>query len=105
MTKLVQPAREIKTPVEAEYGVVNKQVMVQPERAEWVQVLCDQNATPEKISQVKAALAQRGYPVTVDGNIDESLSQAITQFQADNELETTGLMTARTVDALGVGLD
>ena len=104
VTKLVKPAQPVKVPVPAEYKTVNKQVMVQPEHAEWVQLLCDVNATPDKIAAVERALQKRGYNVQPDGKIDPQLSKAVRMFQEENDLHATGLMTAETLAALGVPL-
>jgi peptidoglycan hydrolase-like protein with peptidoglycan-binding domain len=92
-------------PVEATYATVNKRVMVQPDRAEWTQVLCDVNATPAKIEEVERALNSQGYSVPVDGQIDPELNAAVRSFQEKNDLHPTGLMTADTLAKLGVKLD
>jgi hypothetical protein len=102
--KMVKAPQEIKVPVPAEYAAVDKQVMVQPERTEWVQVLCDINTTPDKIMEVERALQTRGYETNVDGQIDEQLTQSIRAFQSANGLRSNGLMTANTLDKLGVPL-
>ena len=70
-------AGTVKVAVAAEYATVNKQVMVSPEKAEWVQVLCDVNATPEKIQQVEGALKAQGYQLNVDGEIDPELTDSV----------------------------
>lgn len=102
--KLVKGPEPVKVPVAAEYATVNKQVMVHPERAEWVQVLCDVNATPQKLSQVEKALAARGYSVVPDGKLDADLTQSVMAFQKDNGMHPTGLMTADTLQRLGIDL-
>jgi len=81
-----------------------KKVMVEPERAEYAQILCEQNATPQKIMQVESALKSRGYPVNVDGQIDKDLTSSVYAFQQDSDLLPTGLMTVETVEKLGVSL-
>jgi hypothetical protein len=102
--KLVKAPEPIKVPIPAQYATVNKQVMVRPEHAEWVQVLCDVNAAPQKISQVEKALQSRGYAVTPDGQIDAQLTNAVRSFQQQNGLHVTGLMTADTLARLGIDL-
>ena len=102
--RLVKAPEPVKVPVPAVYTTVNKQVMVRPERTEWVQVLCDVNATPAKITQVERALRARGYRVRIDGEIDEVLTICVKQFQHQNGLRPTGLMTADTLAKLGVTL-
>jgi hypothetical protein len=105
MRKLVKGPEPVKVPVEATYATVNKQVMVHPERAEWTQVLCDVNATPGKIEEVERALNSAGYSVPVDGQIDPELSAAVRSFQEQNDLYPSGMMTAGTLEKLGVKLD
>ena len=58
--KLVKAPEPVKVAVAPEYATVNKQVMVEPEHAEWTQVLCDVNATPAKIQEVTQALNAQG---------------------------------------------
>jgi murein L,D-transpeptidase YcbB/YkuD len=103
--KLVRGPEPVKVPVEATYTTVNKQVMVQPEREEWAQVLCDVNATPGKILEVERALGARGYSVNQDGQIDAELTGAVRSFQQDSGLRPTGIMTADTLTKLGVTLN
>lgn len=102
--KLVKAPEPIKVPVAAEYGTVDKKVLVADERSEWALVLCDENATPEKLQEVRRALQSEGYTLDVDGGIDESLTDAVKAFQEREGLRQTGLMTAETLSALGVTL-
>lgn len=102
--KLVKAPQELKVPVAATYATVNKQAMVKPEHAEWVQVLCDVNATPAKIKQAERALNSRGYSVRDDGQIDAQLTNSVRAFQQKSGLRPTGLMTAETLAKLGVRL-
>ncbi len=103
--KLVKAPEQVKTQVPAEYGTVDKQTRTSGDSCEYVQVLCEDNATSAKISEVQQALAQRGYDAEPTGAIDEQLTQSLREFQADEDLPETGLMTARTLDALGVALE
>jgi hypothetical protein len=103
--KLVKGPEPMKVPVAPVYATVNKQVMVHPERAEWVQVLCDVNATPGKIQQVEKALNAQGYSVRQDGQIDQDLTDSLRAFQQKNGLHVNGMMTAETLSKLGVALN
>jgi hypothetical protein len=96
----------VKVPVPAVYATFNKQVMVTPERAEWTQVLCIDNSSPAKIQEVKRALNKRGASpqLRVDGQLDEQLTNSVRSFQRKSGLNATGLMTADTLDKLGVAL-
>ena len=102
--RLVKPPEPVKVPVPAVYATFNKQVMVRPERAEWVQVLCIDNSSPAKIQEVKRALRARGYPLRIDGEIDQELTSSVRSFQQKTGLRPTGLMTADTLAKLGVPL-
>ncbi len=106
VTKLVKASEQKKVPVAPEYATVDKQVMVAPEKAEWVQVLCDVNATPERIQQVESALQSQGYPVQPSGGgkLDPQLTEYVRSFQSKNGMQPTGLLTADTLAALGVEL-
>ena len=88
----------------AEFGTVEKKVMTQGETAEWVQVLCDQNATPEKITEVRKALQAQGFELAPEGGIDAALTDALLAYQEREGIRRTGLMTESTLSALGVGL-
>jgi Putative peptidoglycan binding domain len=100
--RLVKGPEPVKVPVPPVYATVNKQVMAQPEHADWVEVLCDVNATPAKIQEVERALISRGYSVRQDGQIDQDLTDNVKAFQQKNDLHVTGLMTAETLAKLGV---
>jgi Putative peptidoglycan binding domain len=103
--KMVKAPEPVRRQVPAEYAAIPKQTLAGTPSCEYVQVLCDVNATPAKISQIEQALQENGYDVSVDGTIDETLTSALREFQSDEGLPETGLMTARTVEALGVGLE
>jgi peptidoglycan hydrolase-like protein with peptidoglycan-binding domain len=103
--KLVKVPEPVKVPVPATYATLNKQVMVQPEHAEWVQVLCDVNATPKKIKEVEQSLNSKGYSIREDGQIDQELTDSIRDFQKQNGLHVTGLMTAETLSKLGIEVE
>jgi hypothetical protein len=102
--RLVKAPEPVKVAVPAEFGTVEKKVMTQGETAEWVQVLCDQNATPEKITEVRKALQAQGYEVSPEGGIDAALTDALLAYQEREGIRRTGLMTEQTLSTLGVGL-
>jgi len=103
--KLVTPPKEVRTTVPAEYTTVTKKSLASADSCEYVQVLCEDNATQSKIQEVERALQARGYEVDENGMDDEDLADALRQFQEEQGLPQTGLMTARTLDALGVALE
>ena len=103
--KLVTPAQEVRTAVPAEYGTTTKKTMASGDTCEYAQVLCQDNATQTKIQEVEQALQARGQKVDNDGLDDEDLAAALREFQTQQGLPVTGLMTARTLEALGVALE
>ncbi|MEO8627065.1 MAG: peptidoglycan-binding domain-containing protein [Betaproteobacteria bacterium] len=103
--RLVKAPEQVKTQIPAEYGVVDKQVRTGADSCEYVQVLCEDNATSAKISEVQAALTAKGYDTEATGAVNEDLTDSLKEFQSDQDLPETGLMTARTLDALGVALE
>jgi hypothetical protein len=103
--KLVKAPEQVRTVVPAEYTTVTKQIVANQASCEYVQVLCEDNATQAKIQEVEQALAGLGYQVNSDGVIDETLTAALKKYQTDRGLPETGLMTAKTVESLGVALE
>jgi hypothetical protein len=101
---LVEPAREIRTKVEAHTSTLQRQVEVTPERYEWVQVVCVD--TPEgkhTIQAVQRALAARKfYSGSIDGVIGPKTKQALAAFQRANGLAGQGSLTVATARALGL---
>jgi hypothetical protein len=102
--KLVKPPQEVREQVPAEYATVPKKVVAN-ESCEYVQVLCQDNATQAKIREVEQALQTRGYKVDNDGMDDKDLAAALRKFQEDNGMPETGLMTAKTLEQLNVALE
>src|SRR6185436_16813887 len=72
--KLVTPPQEVRTTVPAETAAVTKKALVSGDSCEYVQVLCQDNATTSKIHEVERALQDRGYQVDNDGLDDEDLA-------------------------------
>jgi murein L,D-transpeptidase YcbB/YkuD len=103
--KLVTPPQQVRTPVPAELGTTTKKTMAKGDSCEYVQVLCQDNATQSKILEVEKALQARGQKVDNDGLDDEDLADALRGFQKEQGLPVTGLMTAGTLTALGVALE
>lgn len=103
--KLVTPPREVRTMVPAETAPITHKTLTSGDTCEYVQVLCQDNATSAKIEEVERALQQRGYQVDVNGVDDENLAAALKKFQTDSNLPETGLMTARTLEVLAVPLE
>jgi peptidoglycan hydrolase-like protein with peptidoglycan-binding domain len=103
--KLVTPPQEVRTPVAPEYATMTKKTIVSGDSCEYVQVLCEDNATQNKIREVERALQAHGQKVDNDGLDDADLAAALREYQTQQGLPVTGLMTARTLESLGVALD
>lgn len=103
VTKLVAPAREVRVPVPAEYADVPQEVMVCPVAVYWAEVLCDVNATPEKIGEIQQALAKAGfYKGPINGKTDTPTMAAVGEFQKAKGLVASGFLDLETLKALGV---
>ncbi len=60
--------------------------------------------TPERISEIQAALAAAGhYSGQPTGKLDASTIQSVKHYQAANGLPATGKLDARTLQKLGLG--
>lgn len=103
--KLVKPAQQVKVPVAAVKETTYRKVLMSDERYAWHQVLCEQNATTDRIDVIRSTLSGKGYgPLAKNGAIDADLTGAVSRFQADNKLSKTGLLSAETLSALGVSM-
>lgn len=99
--KLVTPAREETIVIPATYKTVEKSVVTGGGGLEWRAVLCDTNASPQKIAEVQRALTANGYEVPADGSFGPATLRAMESFQRANGLPV-GYLTVSTVQALGV---
>lgn len=100
----VQPATEKRVPVPAEYAAVEQKVLVTPAAQHCTRVLCDVNATKDKMMEIQRALQTAGYYQggPIDGEIGASTTAAVTEFQKAKGLTGDGYLTIETVRALGV---
>jgi len=100
--KMVEAPRTETIVIPAEYGTIDKRTVITPEKAEWRQVLCEANANSTVISAIQGALKTQGfYQGRIDGRLGQATYSAVEQFQRQRGMSTGGL-TLRTVDALGV---
>ncbi|MCF6275335.1 MAG: peptidoglycan-binding protein, partial [Robiginitomaculum sp.] len=100
--RLVDAARIERIVIPAKFGTIEKRVQTTPEKAEWRQVLCEANSNSRVISAIQTALKERGYyRGAIDGILGQATYASVEQFQIAQSMSTGGL-TLRTVDALGV---
>lgn len=102
--RLVTPERQETAVIPATYKTVEKRTVTGGGTVEWREVLCDSNATPEKIAEVQRALAAKGYEVQADGAFGPATLRAMEAYQTANGLPV-GYLTISTVESLGVSPD
>lgn len=101
--KMIEPATENKIEVAATYKTVMKKVLVKKGGYQgWKEVLCEQNATDNKIGEIQKALKREGYdPGPIDNQMGGKTKDALIKFQQDKGLPVGNLNT-ETLKALGV---
>ncbi len=102
--KLVEEAREIKTPIDAEYKMVKKRKKVSDAKQAWERILCQTNMNKNVILKIQNALKAKEYnPGKIDGVLGRDTRVALDKYQRDNTLATGGI-TYETLNALGIDL-
>ena len=105
VTELVSPASERRIAIPAQYQTVSSRKLVTDGEMAWREILCDTNTTPGKVREIQGALKSAGYnPGSVDGQLGPSTVNAVSAFQKSKGLPGNGVLTAKTVKALGVSL-
>lgn len=84
VTKLVRPASESRTPVAAQYKTVTKTTKVSDASMAWQSVLCDVNADSSNVRALQSALKDKGYSVSVDGQLGPGTIRAVNQYASSN---------------------
>jgi hypothetical protein len=102
--KLIAEAKEVKTPIEAEYKTIEKSKKVTDSSVAWERILCQTNMTKNVIQKIQSALNEKSYKVgKPDGILGRGTNNAIERFQTDNSLSTGGI-TYETLNALNIEL-
>ena len=102
--KLVEEAKEIKTPIEAVYKTVTKKEKISEAHQSWERILCQTNMNKEVILKIQEALKAKDYnPGKIDGVLGKGTRVALDKYQRDNSLATGGI-TYETLNALKVEL-
>jgi len=103
--EMVTEAKEVRTPIPAEYKTITKKKKVTDERIGWKRILCQTNMSKEVIAQIQEALNARGYDAgEPDGLLGRGTRNALDKFQRENNLATGGI-TYETLKALGIKLN
>ncbi len=102
--KLVTEAVETKTPVEAEYKMLEKRKKVAASSMAWQRILCQTNMTKDVIKKIQISLNEKSYKVgKPDGVIGRGTRNALERYQKDNGLSTGGI-TYETLGSLNIEL-
>ena len=102
--KLVQKAKELKTPIEAVYKMVQRKEKVSSSHQSWERILCQTNMNQNTILKIQNALKAKNYnPGKIDGVLGRDTRVALDKYQRDNSLATGGI-TYETLNALNIGL-
>jgi hypothetical protein len=102
--KLVEEAREVKTPIEAIYKTLAKKEKISAAYQSWERILCQTNMNKEAILKIQNALKAKNYnPGKIDGVLGRGTRVALDQYQKDNSLATGGI-TYETLHALNIEL-
>ena len=102
--KLVEAAKEIKTPIEAVYKVVAKKEKVSDSHQSWERILCQTNMNKNVILKIQEALNAKDYKAgKADGVLGRDTRVALDKYQRDNSLATGGI-TYETLNSLNIEL-
>lgn len=102
--KLIAEAKETKTPIEAEFKMVDKRKKVKDSHVSWQRILCQTNMTKDVIKKIQISLNEKSYKVgKPDGLLGRGTRNALERYQKDNALSTGGI-TYETLDALNIEL-
>ena len=105
VTELVTPASERRIAIPAKYQTVESRQLVTEGEMAWREILCDTNTTPGKVREIQSALKTAGYnPGSVDGELGPATVNAVSAYQQSKGLSGNGVLTAKTVKALGLSL-
>jgi hypothetical protein len=97
------PATMREAEVPAQYDTLTRQVKVAEATTEWRSILCETNATPDKIREIQQALATSGFsPGPIDGVIRQQTMSAVNAYQQAKGLPVDAYLNLATVKSLGV---
>ena len=101
--KLVEPAKQVKVPVDAQYADVPMQQLAQPGCYAWRQILCDNNMTQATITKLQLALQKAGYyQGQPTGKFDDATMAAVNGYERANNLPIDGYLNIETAKSLGI---
>jgi hypothetical protein len=102
--KLIEEAKEVKTPIKAIYKMLAKREKISDAHQSWERILCQTNMNKEVILKIQNALKAKEYdPGKIDGVLGRGTHVAIDKYQRDNSLATGGI-TYETLKSLNIEL-
>jgi hypothetical protein len=97
------PATTREVDVPAVFDTNSSIVKVSEPSVAWHAILCETNATPDKLREIQRALQAAGFnPGPIDGVIQDQTMKAINAYQAAKGLSVDPYLTIETVSSLGV---
>jgi hypothetical protein len=76
-------------------------VITTPERYGWIRVICDKDATVEKIGHLQHRLHDWGYyDGAYGGQYDAATAEAVRRFQSERHIEHGGYLSYKTMETL-----
>jgi peptidoglycan hydrolase-like protein with peptidoglycan-binding domain len=101
--KQVEPEKEIRHVIPAEYKTLNLSKIDKEGYMEWRSILCETNMTTSRIKNIQTALLNRGHhPGPIDGIVGRKTMRAVNAFQAENNLPSDQYLNMETVNALNI---
>ncbi len=89
--------------IPAVYETLSYRVKASDASTERRQILCETNATPEKIREIQNALKKAGFdPGAIDGTLRGQTMRAVNNYQRSKGLPEDGYLNIETVKSLGV---
>jgi hypothetical protein len=100
---MVEPAKQTKIPVEAEYADVATMQLAESGCYSWSQILCDTNMTEDTVTKLQTALGGAGfYTGEPTGKFDQATFEAVQAYEKANNLPMDGYLNIETARTLGV---
>ena len=87
----------------AVYESLSREVKVADATTEWRSILCETNATTDRIKEIQRALLQAGFsPGPIDRVIRSQTMSAVNDYQRAKGLPVDAYLNIATVKSLGV---
>jgi peptidoglycan hydrolase-like protein with peptidoglycan-binding domain len=101
--ELTRPAETSTRSIAPETRTIERLDLRKPERQDWVQVLCETNATVDRVVKLQTALMARGYyRGPIDGISGPATQKAVDAFEKANGIPHTGNVSMETLQRLGI---